>query len=281
MQTFFLFVTTVTTAIAELNGFKPIYVPQQATDRQSISYTTNVNHPDPDPNHPDRHGAQSTIDVTFGTSSQHPQESRVSNVFNKDYYIPPKTIETYQKPLQYQNSVVTAKQPDSQLFNVGYSVSFADAKKNLKKQVYKGIQDGDIITGTRKAQEVVQKPSNFQLQHHSPSIEIIKSEELNVNNAHLNINSQQPQQFDHENALGRSIGFDYSNAMDGGGAIYKKYVRPGGTLDKKAENYFNTKQPLRIVQLQGSATGAVPTYERPAEEVHGGKLGRYGKIEVI
>lgn len=261
-----------------MNGFKPIYVRQQATDRQSISYTTNVHHPDPDPNHPEHHGALSTIDVTFGTPSQQPQESQITNVFNKDYYIPPKTIETYQKPLQYQNGVLTAKEPDSQLFNVGYSVSFANAKKNLKKQVYRGLGDGDIITGTRKAQEIVEKPSDYHLQQQqqSPAVEIIKSDELNVNHAHFN---QPPQQFDHANALGRSIGFDYSNAMEGSVPLYKKYVRPGGSLEKKAEHYFNSKQPLRVVHLQGAATGAVPAYERPAGDGQGGQLGRYGECD--
>lgn len=262
--------TTATTA--DLNGFKPIFVPPQASDRQGISYTTNVHHPNPDPNHPEQHGAHSTIDVTFGTAQQ--QESRVTNVFNKDYYIPPKTIENYQKPLQYHNGVLTAKHPDSQLFNVGYSVSFADAKKQLlKKPIFnRGLQDGDIITGTRKAQEIVEKPADFQIQQqqNSPaSIEIIKSEELNVN-------QQQPQQFDHANALGRSIGFDYTNGLEGRSPIYKKYVRPGGTLEQKAEHYFNGKQPLRVVHLQTAASGAVPTYERAVAEGLVGQQGRYG-----
>lgn len=257
-----------TTTRAALNGFKPMYIAQQATDRQGISYTTNVHHPDLDQNHP---GAQSTIDVTFGTSSnQQPQESRVSNVFNKDYYIPPKTIENYQKPIQYQNNaIVTAKQPDSQLFNVGYSVSFADAKKNLlKKSVFNIAQkDGDIITGTRKGQEIVEKPSDFTFQQqNSPSIEIVKSEEININ-------SQRPGEFDHANALGRSVGFDYTNALEGRSPIYKKYVRPGGSLQQKAEQYFNSKKPVRVVHLQAAATGAVPTYERAVGE----EQGRYGK----
>lgn len=254
-------------------------------DRQDISYTTNVQHPNLDPDQP---GAHSTIDVTFGNQQQQPQESHVTNVFNKDYYIPPKTIENYQKPLQYQSGVVVAKQPaDSQLFNVGYTVNFADAKKNLLKKTVRGQDGGEIITGTRKAQEIVEKPNNdyYQFQQNSPSlVEIIKSEEVNVNSQH----QRTPLQFDHANALGRSVGFDHSNAMegrspviegrgpiiDGRSPIYKKYVRPGSSLEQKAEHYFKSPKPVRIVHLQAAAaSGAVPTYER----VVGQGQGRYGK----
>lgn len=157
---------------------------------------------------------------------------------------------------------------------MGYSVSFADAKKNIKKSVYRQ-PDGDVITGTRKAQETVQKPTQFEWKQNSPAVEVIKSDELSVNGA-SNVYSQQPQQFDHANALGRSIGFDYSNAMEGGSPIYKKYVRPGGTLEKKAEHYFS-KQPLRIVHLQTAASGAVPSYEK-AGEGQSSQLGRYGEF---
>lgn len=275
-----LLIVLAASAAADLNGFKPIFVPPQEIDRQGISYSTSVHHPDPDPDHPDHHGAQSTIDVTFGApSSQTVQESRVTNVFNKDYYIPPKTPEHYQKPLQYQHQggvLTAANAPDSQLFNVGYSVSFAEAKKNLKKGLFRQ-PDGDIITGTRKGFEAVQKPADFewhqQNQQNAPAaaVEIIKSDELTVNSA-TNLRSQQPQQFDHANALGRSIGFDHTNAMEAKNPIYKKYVRPGGTLEKKAEHYFK-QQPLRVVHLQTAASGPVPAYER----TQGDGQARYGE----
>lgn len=262
-----------------------MFAPPHNIDRQGISYSTSVHHPHPDPEHPDHQGAQSTIDVTFGTAQpqQNLQESRINNVFNKGHYIQPKTIENYQKPLQYQNQggVLTAKVPDSQLFNVGYSVSFADAaKKNFKKSIYRQ-PEGDIITGTRKTEETVQKPLEYkwqQQEQNSPSVEIIKSDELSLNgNSAPSFHAQQPQQFDHANALGRSIGFDHTNVMEGDRPIYKQYVRPGGTLEKKAEHYFNNKQPLRIVHLQAAASGAVPAFEN-AGDGQGSQLGRYGEF---
>lgn len=287
---------------------------------------------------------------------QHPTHSQ--------HYFQPKTTDNFQKrrPFLQQkpkeelsHNAPISQTSDTQLFNVGYSVSFANNAKNLRKQQKPRItESSDIITGTRKGQEFVQKPppgfathefasnslldasgnsfqhipqsivqtnllplqqkyydtsenpyesqqreiSDVKQQNHiwhnlSPNLEIFKSTDLSENKPLNSAEFKPSHQFDHANALGKSEGFDYSNAINSAGGTnnspppqssaqqFRQKVNPAGpVLFDNAEDTQIPKQPnLRLPSnvflppitynhnLQTSASSFVPHAKGQSQQV--------------
>ena len=112
-----------------------------AQRRQLIGYSNNIVHDHP--NYPDQ-APQSSVNVNFNT---HPSETK--KIYSNHY----------QQPYT-QNYPTNA--PQSQLFNVGYSVSFTNGKPVKPPPKYprnNNLDDGEIITGTRKYNEQVEVPN--------------------------------------------------------------------------------------------------------------------------
>ncbi|RZC34575.1 hypothetical protein BDFB_005941 [Asbolus verrucosus] len=121
--------------------------------RQFIGYSNNIVHENP--NYPDQ-TAQSTVKVNFNPN----QIEQRQQIYNNRYI-------NQQDFSQDYTQTYPTNSPQSQLFNVGYSVSFTS---NNNKQPSKfpslpkytrtnHLDNGEIITGTRKQNEEVQGPN--------------------------------------------------------------------------------------------------------------------------
>ncbi|XP_017768630.1 PREDICTED: uncharacterized protein LOC108556860 [Nicrophorus vespilloides] len=194
--------------------------------RSGVSYSTSIIHKDS--RYPDQH-AQSTIDFKLGTGPN-PSISEDTHLKPSVYqYTTPKSVQDY-KQASFQTTKFPAQkhtflnypQQQSQSFNVGYSVKFGNDRKRKPQQIY----EPDVITGSHKeevknpfAASYDQRPEQNPLVYYSPkpnwknlspTVEIYRSKEIDVNKF-------QPvnyKNFDHERALGKSVGFDYSNAVE-------------------------------------------------------------------
>ncbi|CAH0561044.1 unnamed protein product [Brassicogethes aeneus] len=205
--------------------------------RQTMSYTTNVVHPD-------QH-SQSSVSVSFNPTT------------NEKI---PRYTTSFKKAPTFASA--NAKNTNTQLFNVGYSVRF---KNPVARQVASpsrpNLDEGEIITGTRKANEQVAIPQsansltddsgskptfealeakpedlylspttqqylknlevgkptisateearkyqqNYSWRNLGPSAEIIRSSEIPLNHQPI---------FNHASALGRSQTFDFTNGVN-------------------------------------------------------------------
>jgi hypothetical protein len=120
-----------------------------AQRRQYVGYTSNVVHENP--NYPDQ-TAESTVKVNFNQVEPRPQIYVTNPYANQEL-----------APAYTQNYPTNA--PQSQLFNVGYSVSFTNGERQSKPPPppkytrTTNLDNGEIITGTRKRNEEVQVPT--------------------------------------------------------------------------------------------------------------------------
>lgn len=289
-------IVAITTA--DLNGFKPMAVhPRQASKRQGNGYSTSIIHQNP--KNPEQ-TAESSVDIKFNAD---PEDITNTNKKTRQtqHYLFPKTLQNYQKQEPFLQQVPKQQlisqgkqQQDSQLFNVGYSMSFAnDAQNFLKPKFQKPLNadSGDIITGTRKGQEFVQKPAsvgfqppefvsnsiqdnvprpgfspvgqkyyqslaNFQASQapisaqksvspwETADVEVLKSTELTSGSNGFGPDRafKPSQQFDHASALGKSVGFDFTNGVD-------------------ANKYGRVEQNYNFPQLQANTNSGPVTFD--------------------
>lgn len=271
--------------------------PQDVSRRQGISYSSNIVHltgKSPE------ESAQSTVNVNFNMPSEKAVRQVVHHTPSYPRFLPKTPTDGFQhqrKPfLQQKPKEELLPSSDTQSFNVGYSVRFANNKNPHQQQKFSRppqvTENTDIITGTRKGHEYVQKPafptqelssnslldtsrhipqniihSNLlplqpkyydtsentyepqtDVNEHSnpwhnlsPSVEIFKSADLSENQSPLGVEDFKPShQFDHAKALGKSEGFDYSNAINTGA---DKHYTPQG------ENHI--QQPRQKINAAG------------------------------
>lgn len=117
--------------------------------RQDLGYSANIVHEDP--KHPDEVSAQSSINVNFNPK-------KINSPPTENYPTVRSTNAAFR-----QNKQIP--QPDTQLFNVGYSVTFKNGPNENKQTKRQQILDnGEIITGTRKRNEQVDAPQDFSVQ---------------------------------------------------------------------------------------------------------------------
>lgn len=186
---------------AALNGFKPINVDHSDDSRrQGISYSSNIIHltgKNPE------ESAQSTVNVNFNLSPEKEirQVTHHNPTFNQQYSLP-KATEYFQKrkPFLQQKPKEELIQSnpqssDNQLFNVGYTVNFANAKNQQQFQRPRVSDNSDIITGTRKGQEFVQKPQQSFTTHELSSNSLLEKQ-IPQNIVQTNLLPLQPKYYD-------------------------------------------------------------------------------------
>lgn len=157
--------STLVGTFGELNGFTPILIePNEASRRQGTGYTTAIVHQNP--KNPE-HTAESSVKVSFDLTEDADDKETNKKARQINHYLFPKTLDTYQQrePLvQVPKSELLHSlggAGDSQLFNVGYSMSFDQKQLPEPQPQFQRplkLENSEIITGTRKAQEFVQKP---------------------------------------------------------------------------------------------------------------------------
>ncbi|KAK4886731.1 hypothetical protein RN001_003002 [Aquatica leii] len=119
--------------------------------RDSVSYSTSVIHDNP--RYPDQH-AESSIKVDFQTNQQ-VKKPAIKRPKTSSDQIPLQQTFVPQKVDRYQQDNNQFNTPQSQSFNVGYSVRFNDKPSKFPQQTF---QNTDIITGSRN--NAVQKPND-------------------------------------------------------------------------------------------------------------------------
>lgn len=138
--------------------------PDEASRRQGISYSTAIVHQNP--KNPEQ-TAESSVKVSFDLTEDADDKETNKKARQINHYLFPKTLDTYEQrqPLiQVPKSELLQSEGgarDSQLFNVGYSMSFANKQLPEPQPQFQRplkLENSEIITGTRKAQEFVQKP---------------------------------------------------------------------------------------------------------------------------
>lgn len=150
---------------------------------------------------------------------------------------------------------------DSQDFNVGYSLSLDSGKNTNPQQSLINLGYSDVITGSPKQyatkytsigqpQKLIESPrtQNYYAAHTnndnikngiwktvSPNVEIFQSKEIHLNGNDL---SSKSTNFDHQKALGRSQGFDYTNVIENQQAGLKQIGFDSNVISRPS--YSNT-----------------------------------------
>lgn len=132
--------------------------------RQVVAYTSNVAHKDPQ--YPDQ-SARSTVSVSFNTN--HQQDLKKTPRYTSSFQKSPTFDHPLPTPVFRNTQIATVPHGDNgntQLFNVGYSVRFQGKSTPIQRDVptfmRPNLDNGEIITGTRKANEQVSAPQAME-----------------------------------------------------------------------------------------------------------------------
>lgn len=138
------------------NPIQSLRQPKEISRRQLLGYVNNIVHENP--NYPDQ-AAQSSVKVNFNSNDQSQQ------IYTGNY-------QDFSNP------------PQSQLFNVGYSVRFTNGnrppvKTQTPQKFRSNLENAEIITGTRKQNEEVQGPPGINPQDFT-SISLISNKKHKI-----------------------------------------------------------------------------------------------------